>query len=225
MTHTLHRLGNQENLSGDYVVFAMSAKGFNEEGSASSMKRFLEIAYEFDPINIGDMKTGNMLTSSKEELVENVQDVSIVHAVYSDESTVAAVLKRLKEEDLGISIIVSGLMSKVKEVAESQHLKQHTVNYSGGIWGKTDLLPSQEVLQLTTMCGHGMVASNRVEYFASRIRKGKISAEEAAKKLGEPCVCGVFNFERAAKLLQAMADCEAERHPMEQGQTITDESI
>lgn len=225
MTHTLHRLGNQENLSSDYVVFAMSAKGFNEKGSAEPMRKFLEIAYEYDPINIGDMKTGNMLTTSKEELYENIQDVSIVHAVYSDEATVAAILKRLKEEDLGISIVVSGLLDRVKDVAESADLKQHTVNCSGGIWGKTELLPSQEVLQITTMCGHGMVAANLVDYYATRIRKGRITAEEAARKLGEPCVCGIFNIERAAKLLQAIADSQFEGHPMEPGLTITDDSI
>ena len=225
MTHTLHRLGNAENLSDDYVVFAMSAKGFNEDGSATTMRKFLDIAYEYDPVNIGDMKTGNILNVTKEELDENVQDVSIVHAVYSDEKTVAALLKHLKEEDLGISIVVSGLLDRVKEIAESSDLRQHTVNCSGGIWGKTEKLPSQEVLQVTTMCGHGMVASNLVDYYATRIRKGRITAEEAAKKLGEPCVCGVFNFQRAAKLLQAMADSESDGHSIQQGQTITDESI
>ena len=225
MTHTLHRLGNYDNLNDDYVVFAMSAKGFNEEGSAGPMRKFLDIAYEYDPINIGDMKTGNILTATREELDENVQDVSIVHAVYSDEKTVAALLKRLKEEDLGISVVVSGLLDKVKDLAESSGLHQHTVNCSGGIWGKMEKLPSQEVLQLTTMCGHGMVAGNRVDYFATRIRKGRITAEEAAKELGKPCVCGVFNFKRAARLLQAIADSESESHPVEPGQTITDESI
>ena len=66
MTHTLHRLGNTENLSDDYVVFAMSAKGFNEKGSAAPMLKFLEICLEFDPINMGDMKTGNILKTSKQ---------------------------------------------------------------------------------------------------------------------------------------------------------------
>jgi len=180
MTHTLHRLGNTENLSDDYVVFAMSAKGFNEDGSAAPMLKFLEICLEFDPINMGDMKTGNILKTNKEDIYNNIQDVSIVHAVYKDEATVAALLKQVKEADLGISVVVSGLLNKVKEMGESAGLKQHTVNCSGGVWGDMDKLPSQEVLQVTTMCGHGMVASNLVDYYATRIRKGRITADEAA---------------------------------------------
>ncbi len=225
MTHTLHRLGNTENLSDDYVVFAMSAKGFNEDGSAAPMLKFLEICLEFDPINMGDMKTGNILKTNKEDIYNNIQDVSIVHAVYKDEATVAALLKQVKEADLGISVVVSGLLNKVKEMGESAGLKQHTVNCSGGVWGDMDKLPSQEVLQVTTMCGHGMVASNLVDYYATRIRKGRITADEAAKKLGEPCVCGVFNTERAAKLLQAMADHGSDGHMMQAGLTMTAEDL
>jgi len=50
MTHTLHRLGNPANLADDYVVFAMSAKGINEKGSAIALRKFLEIASEYEPI-------------------------------------------------------------------------------------------------------------------------------------------------------------------------------
>jgi hypothetical protein len=38
MTHTLHRLGAPEDLGDDYVIFAMSAKGINEEGSAPKLR-------------------------------------------------------------------------------------------------------------------------------------------------------------------------------------------
>jgi hypothetical protein len=219
MTHTLHRLGTRQNLAGDFVVFAMSAKGINEKGSAAGLRKFLEIALEFDPINLGDMKTGNFLTTSKEDIFEKVQDVSIVHAVYSDEKKVAALLNRVKEADLGVSVVVSGLLDRVKQVGESVGVKPHTVECSAGIWGKMEKLPSADTLQLTTMCGHGMVAANLVTHYVKQIKFGKMTPAEAAGKLAEPCECGVFNIERAEKLLTAMAAEGHQSTPIQAGQT------
>jgi len=221
MTHTLHRLGNSENLKDDFVVFAMSAKGINEIGSAKPLREFLEIALELDPINAGDMKTGNIFVKSKEEILDNIQDVSIVHVVYSDEKKVAALLDRVKKADLGVSVVVSGLLDRVKEIGESVDVKQHTVECSGGIWGRMEKLPSQEVLQVTTMCGHGQIAANLVLDYARQIKRNKLTCAEAAQKLAEPCVCGVFNTERAEKLLRAMVDAMSEQHSIQQGQTVT----
>jgi hypothetical protein len=59
MTHSLHRRGDVENLQNDFIVFAMSAKGVNDAGSAAQMKRFFQIARRHHPLNMGDMKTGN----------------------------------------------------------------------------------------------------------------------------------------------------------------------
>ncbi len=59
MTHTLHRRGDRQSLDGDYVVFTMSAKGFNESGSAAKMREFLSILLQHNPVNYGDMVTGN----------------------------------------------------------------------------------------------------------------------------------------------------------------------
>jgi hypothetical protein len=223
MTHTLHRLGNEQNLSDDFVVFAMSAKGINEIGSAQGLREFFEIALEFDPMNAGDMKTGNILCKSKEEILEKIQDVSIVHAVFSDENKVAALLKRVKEADLGVSVVVSGLFDKVKNVGEKAGVKQHTMECSAGIWGKMEKLPSLDVLQVTTMCGHGMVAANLVTHYVKQIKNKKIGVAEAARKLGEPCECGVFNTERAEKLLLAMAESDAKPLPLKEGQTLITE--
>lgn len=223
MTHTLHRLGNPENLSQDFVVFAMSAKGLNEVGSAGPMREFLKIALKYDPINVGDMKTGNTFQKSDEELFENIQDVSIVHAVYTDEKTVANLLGEVKAADLGVSVVVSGLFDRVKEIGATVDVHQHTMECSAGIWGKVDLLPPAEVLQVTTMCGHGMVAANLVNDYVRKIKRGKLTPEEAAKNIAEPCVCGVFNTERAARILQLMAEND-ERTEMKQGQTVLMES-
>lgn len=219
MSHTLHRLGTTENLGQDFVVFAMSAKGINEKGSAPKLRRFLEMALAYEPVNYGDMKTGNKYTHSLEEILEGIQDVSIVHAVFTDEEPVARFLQDLAREDLSISVVVSGLFDRVGECAHKAGLRQHTLEYSLGIWGRTDLLPDKDILQVTTMCGHGMVSARLVRRLVSEVQRGRATPEEAAQTLAHQCVCGVFNPVRAARLLSLMAEGGLSGSPPAPGQT------
>ena len=207
MTHTLHRQGTPENLNNDYVILAMSAKGYNEEGSASKLREFLRIAMRYNPVNMGDMKTGNMYQTDPEEIIRGVKDTSIVHAVFTDVRKVARVLQEVKEANLGISVVVSGLFEPVRKCCKElgQKPAPHTVEHSLGVWGRTDKLPERGILEISTMCGHGMVSFNLVRDAVEDVKAGRITAQEAALKLAEPCVCGVFNPTRAAQLLEIMA--------------------
>jgi len=86
-------------------------------------------------------------------------------------------------------------------------LKRHTVELSLGVWGKVEKLESQEVLEVTTMCGHGLVAGNLVKTLVDDIRKGRTTARQASEELAKQCVCGVFNAPRAEELLKSAASC------------------
>jgi hypothetical protein len=222
MTHSLHRFGNRENLEGDYVVFAMSAKGINEKGSAQAMRTFMEMALELDPVNAGDMKTGNIFAFTRDEILEGIQDISIVHAVFVDEAKVSELLGRVKEADLGVSVIVSGLFDRVQSAGETGGVRQHTMECSAGVWGQVDRLPSADVMQVTTMCGHGMVAAQLVERRARDVRSGKMTTQQAARELARLCVCGIFNPVRAERLLLAIAERQRRKEvkqPVLAGQT------
>jgi len=205
MTHTLHRFGNLENLSDDYVVFAMSAKGINEKGSAEALKNFMRLAFAMSPVNAGDMKTGNTLTHSEETILDGIQDVSIVHAVFTKEEEVIELLSKVKQADLGVSVVVSGLIDRVQAMGQESGCKQHTVECSAGVWGRTEKLPDAGVMQITTMCGHGMVAASLVEHYAGLVQRKRITPEQAGLEIARPCVCGVFNPIRAARLIEAAA--------------------
>lgn len=207
MTHTLHRQGTTENLQDDYVVFAMSAKGINDVNSAEQMRKFFQIVSRHNPLNLGDMKTGNTYSQNLEQLETRVQDTSIVHAVYDNLDTVSDVLAELIQADLGLSVVVSGLLEPVRECCSKlgRSPAPHTVEYSLGIWGKKELLPDPAVLEISTMCGHGQVAFNLIKSSVQDIKRGRITSEQAARNLAEVCVCGVFNPLRAAKLLKLMA--------------------
>ena len=205
MTHTLHRRGSEESLGKDYVLLCMAAKGINEEGSEEKMREFLRINLRHNPVNIGDMRTGNMYNTSIDEILAKVTSTSIVHGVFTDRDTVSNVLRDLKEADLGMSVVVSGPFSCVGEICKTAGLSPHSVDYSLDIWGNRVKLPADEILEVTTMCGHAMVASNLLNSLVNDIKAGEISAEEAGKELARLCECGIFNPSRAAELLGEMA--------------------
>ncbi|MBC7078158.1 MAG: hypothetical protein H5T92_07630, partial [Synergistales bacterium] len=133
MTHTLHRRGSAESLADDFVVFAIAAQGFNAEGAAKKFEKFFEIVKKYNPNNFGDMRTGNSLVAGEDVIRKSFKDNSIVHAVFNDEDTVTKVLKELKDADLGLSIVVSGLVHKTDECCKKVGLEMHTVEKSLGI--------------------------------------------------------------------------------------------
>mgnify|MGYP000995017985 CR=1 FL=1 len=201
MTHTLHRKGTLENLANDYVVFGITAQTVNAKGSASLFEKFGDIVLKYNPVSYGDMKTGNEFGVGLKDINEGYRDNSIVHAVFTDQDTVAQVLKELAEADLGISIVVSGLLEQVGECCHKAGIEPHTVEHSLGIYGRTDLLPETEVLEISTMCGHGMVAFSLVKDLVAKVKKGRITSAEAAQELAKMCHCGVFNPARAEKII------------------------
>ncbi len=202
MSHTLHRRGTLESLKNDYVVFAMSAKGVNEVASSAKMKRFLEIVNRFGPVNLGDMRTGNRYITTEQEIVDKTRDTSIVHGVFDNRESLIQALKALKDEDMGISVIVSGLLGDVRECCREAGLKRHTCETSLGIWGKTERLPDEDILRFTTMCGHGQVPFNLIKKMIAEVKEGRLTVREAAEEMAKPCQCGVFNPKRAEAMLE-----------------------
>ncbi len=205
MTHTLHRQGTKESLDKDFIFLCMAAKGINEDGADEKMREFLRIMMRHNPTNAGDMRSGNMFNSNMDDILSKVSSTSIVHGVFTDSDTATKVLQDLKDADLGMSVVVSGPFDSVDCICEKAGLKPHSVDFSAGIWGNTKKLPSKEVQEVTTMCGHAMVASNLVKSMVDEVKAGRKTAEEAAKVLVTQCACGIFNPDRAAKLLTAMA--------------------
>lgn len=203
MTHTLHRRGERESLKGDYVVLVMSAKGFNDQGASERLKKALAVIASHNPVNFGDMKTGNFYKKGS-EVYRNIKDTSIVHGVFKSREDMQRCVAELKRLDLGMSVVVSGLFDEVFQTLETLGIKPHTIQYSLGTFGKLALLPSEETLEITTMCGHHLVSPLLIRKQVSDIKKGKVTVREAAKELARQCVCGVFNPDRAESILQTM---------------------
>jgi len=192
MTHSLHRIGRESELKEDFVILAMVAKGYNDTNpeARKNLIKIGEILEQHNPTNI---------------IIKPAWKVStVIQGAFENKEDVKDVLKILKTEDLGVSIVVSGLISEITPVLKDIDLKPHTIHLSLGIFGKKEKLPSKEILEVTTMCGHHCISPQSVENYVNLIKKGKISVEKAAEKLAKPCVCGIFNPKRATKILKKL---------------------
>jgi len=222
MTHSLHRLGTKESLKNDYVVFALTAAGIygkdlgHTVGSAVKKKRFFDIIAGHNPVNMSVSPTqdrrrlalaaGYSLT----QLRDGICDKSEIYSVFNDLDAVKKIVRELKKEDLGLSVVVSGLFDEVFKCCTETSLTPHTVNMSVGIIGKMELLPRREVLELTTMCGHSLVSSRLAEHLIDKAKRKEITPEKAAQTLSKQCLCGIFNTERAAEFIELAAALPAQ---------------
>ena len=199
MTHTLHRQGSVESLKEDYIVLIMGSDIPFDIYRRRLHKRFPRI-YEMVKkvfLNLRILKLLRIVRKSKSA-------GSYKNPVFNNKKELTSYLKELKERNIGKSVVVSGLIDEVNDCLKELNLSPHTVQFSLGTFGKKELLPKEEILKITTMCGHHMISPNLVEKLASDIENGKISPEEAAQVMSEQCVCEVFNKDRACKLMEAL---------------------
>ena len=205
MTHTLHRVGDIDSLRKDIVFTYMPSNNINHKGSAPKIRKFLEICRDMGAIKIGDTRKGNeYIQGSLENMLNNIEDRAVVEAVFDDPDTATIALKAVIEANLGLSLVISGLFDQTKECCGKTGIKMHTVNLSLGIWGKKEKLPEGAVLELNTMCGHGMVAVSLIEKAIVQVKAGKWTPEKAAENLFKCCVCGIINTKRAAEIFHRL---------------------
>jgi hypothetical protein len=55
------------------------------------------------------------------------------------------------------------------------------------------------------MCGHAMISANLVEDIVKRIKAGVINARQGSLEIGRVCCCGIYNPERAERILRKLA--------------------
>ena len=199
MTHTLHREGVNKD-SNDYVFLAM-VEG-NDPQKLDNLAELFTIILKHKPLNY----TGKALFPDlpAEQLSQIYKRTKIGMAVFDRREDLFSALREIKDRELGVSVVVSGLFPHIGEDCKKLGLPMHTVNYSLGVWGKREKLPDPKVTEITTMCGHGLVSFNLVQSLLKEIRRGKKTLEEAGEILTKPCVCGVVNPKRAVELFRAM---------------------
>ena len=202
MTHTLHRTGDLPSLKVDFLMLTHVARGFNDKNAAPRLKQIALTMTKHTDLHFGDCKVGNKYLMDAAEIMDKLTVGCQV--VFKDKENLIACMKELKEKDQGISIVVSGLFDEVLDCCNKAGIKPPLIEFALGVHGNTKRLWPPEILDFVTMCGHGLVSGRLVKKMVEDIKKEKITAEKAAIELAKPCLCGIFNPDRAAKLLKKM---------------------
>jgi hypothetical protein len=209
MTHSNHRRGSRESLEEDYVILIRDTKDKPLEAAEA-----LKILSKHEPVGLIKRRVGAPLkymanwreSTSIEELVNGPDPPQYIAGVYRRKSDVEGVIKDLAAADLGFSTVVSGIFDNVFDVCRNAGLVPHTVNLSMETIGRTEFLPEDRILEITTMCGHSLVSQHLARHLIGRVRRGDVTAKEASLELGKQCVCNFFNPHRAAKIIEEYID-------------------
>ncbi len=202
MTHTLHRTGDVASLRADFPMLTHVARGFNNENAGPRLQRIARIMRKYTDLHFGDAKVGNKYVMDAEEIVERLSVGCQV--VFNNKESLVRCMQELKEADAGISIVVSGLFDEVLDCCGQAGIKPPLIEFALGVHGNREKLWPPDILDFVTMCGHGMVSGLLVKKMVVDVKKRKISLEQAAVELAKPCLCGIFNPDRAARLLRRM---------------------
>jgi hypothetical protein len=206
VTHSLHREGKIDSLERDFAIFIYPARGFNYAGSGPKVRHLMELLYLSEPVNMIVTTLRKNLYSgvSPDEVLQSIKDGARIYSVFNTRDKLKNALVRLKEADEGISVVVSGLIDRVREITREIGLNPHTINLSLGVHGRTDRLAPPDIRQFTTMCGHGMVSPGLVRDVIRRIKIGKLNTWEGSLILAGPCTCGIYNPCRSQEMLKEL---------------------
>jgi hypothetical protein len=217
LTNTLHRYGDADSFRDDYIVFAMPSKGYNDEGAIERLKTFLRIAVRHEPSNIGASGKSSYRPSTDlhptvhwkrdlspdfDAVIEGLNKAGTAGAVFDSREKAIACLREVIDADLGLSVNISTSVEGAKEAGRACGIERHSVEYSLGFQDPKDHLPRSQILELATMCGHGMVAFSLAQKMIDMVREGRRTPEQAVATLTRFCPCGVYNPSRALRLVE-----------------------
>ncbi len=218
MTNTLHRLGDAESFYDDYIVFAIPSKTNKDPNALPKLHRFLEIALEYKPVNLGDARHGGALRASKnlgpwahwnrdmkpdfQAVIKGLTVPTTCAAVFDNPTAAEQFVKRVKEENFGMSVNISTSIEGAERCCNYACLDRHSVGYSLGFEGKTEKIPNSQVAMLSTMCGHGMISHSLAKKMIDFVKENRRSPEQAVTYLSRFCSCGIFNPARAKRILE-----------------------
>ena len=221
MTNTLHRFQKPDDPKDDHVVFALASAGINDDHLLEKTRDFLLAALRYDPVNLASgswygpmyrpekrLNPFKLYVSGRKEYVPPEQVVAEMNvpglalAVFDKKESLEGFLDDVRQMDLGLCVNVSSLVDDVREMAPRTGVLPHSINYALGFRGNLFRLPDEQVLALTTLCGHGLIASNFAKKMIDGVREKRITPQKAAVYTAKFCVCGAFNTSRAVRILR-----------------------
>ena len=226
MTNTLHRYSEHyafervpkpEPVQDDFIVFAMATRGINDNELVEKYRAFLRLALKHNPVNLGDATQGGIHRPRQdlnpkahwkrdqraipEEVIAGIAGHTTVAAVFDNYQDMKAFVKDVRSANLGVSVNISAPLEDADRCCRETGIVRHSVEYSLGFCGRVEKLPDATVLELTTMCGHGMVSANFAKKMIDWAKENRRSPAELSRAMARFCSCGVFNISRAERIL------------------------
>lgn len=226
MTNTLHRYSEHyavqtppdpAPVADDFIVFAMATRGINDDDLVEKYRAFLRLALKHHPVNIGDATKGGILRPRQDlnptahwkreqlpkpdEVIAGIDGHTTAAAVFDNYENMKAFVDDLRAANLGISINISAPMAAAERCCREAGIARHSVEYSLGFCGRIDKLPDATVLELSTMCGHGMLSAQFVKKMIEWVKENRRTPAEVSRAMARFCSCGVFNMSRAERIL------------------------
>jgi hypothetical protein len=195
----------------------MPSVGKNDEGAIEKLRTFLSICVRHKPANIGASGQSSFRPSRQlkptvhwsrdtqpdfDAVLQGVKKAGTAGAVFDSREKAVACLKEVIEADLGLSVNISTSVEGARDAGHACGIPRHSVEYSLGFMDPKDHLPRKQILELATMCGHGMVSFPMVQKMVDMVREGRRTPEQAVATLTRFCPCGVYNPSRALRLVQ-----------------------
>ena len=219
MTNTLHRFGTARSFSDDIIVFALPALGkCGQDEALPVLKRFLEIAIEYKPVNLGDARNGGALRATRyknvfahwfkrnkpdyQKVLKTLTKATTMSVVFDNLPAAQAFVKRIRDEDMGISVNISSSIENALTCCRNAGVNRHSLSYSLGFEGIGDNSPNKHAIALSTMCGHGMIAHSLAKKMIDFVKEGRTTPQKAAASMQRFCSCGIFNPSRAMRILE-----------------------
>jgi hypothetical protein len=153
----------------------------------------------FNPVNLGDARNGGALRPSRSmnpfshwrrdikpnfrAVIDGFNVPTTAAAVFDNRIAAEDLMKAVREADLGLSVNISTSIDGAEQCCHAAGIPRHSVGYSLGFEGKTEHLPNEDVLKLSTMCGHGMVASSLAKKMIDWVWEGRRTPEQASSYL------------------------------------------
>lgn len=200
MTHTLHRHGSPEALRQDYVLLVTAPPGLPDGGER--ILQAYELVRTFEPVNVGAYEVGSLRAGASEaDLRASLLRIPRLRCAFSGRESIMGAVRLLRAADLGLSVVLQGPLADILKDCVSEGIRPHTATLSLGVWGPPERVPGGRVLELITQCGHGQVGPALAAEVCRQVDVGELSVAEGVDRLLRPCVCGVFNPDRAADTL------------------------
>ncbi len=202
MTHTLLRTGSIESQRSEICWLVYNTKGVNDQDFVKTALSYIATIEVVGSDNWGDTKNGSIMQGPAEKIKEGFTDSSRIRGVFSSKDKAVAFLRDIRKKELGMSVLIAGYLKDIAQICKEEKIKPYACNFSLGVFGKKELMADEKTLSITTMCGHHMIPTKYVQALQDDVDTGRMSADEAAKKLASFCMCGVFNPTRASAILK-----------------------